>query len=123
MNPFTKAFVASGAIGHRKFVKPTANDGEVALATAATDNIIGVTDFPSGAASGARIDVILFGPADIDVGGTVAPGALITTDAAGKAVAAAPGAGVNHFIGGRILVNGASGDIAKAFINPTRIQG
>jgi hypothetical protein len=34
MNPHIKTFIASGAIGHRRLVKFTANDGEVALAGA-----------------------------------------------------------------------------------------
>lgn len=123
MNPHIQTFVASGAIGHRRQVKFTANDGEVALATAPTDVIAGVTDFPGGATNGQRIDVVLFGPADVEVGGVVTPGAGITADASGKAIAAAPGAGVNHFVSGRLLVNGAAGDIAKAFVNPHRIQG
>lgn len=123
MNPLIKTFVASGAIGHRKLVKFTANDGEVVLATAAADNVIGVTDYPSGATNGQRIDVVLFGVAEVEAGGTLAPGAYIAADASGKAVAAAPAAGANNGVAGRILVNGASGDFAKAFINPTRIQG
>ncbi|MGI8395669.1 hypothetical protein ACRYWZ_04770 [Agrobacterium deltaense] len=123
MNPFIKSFVCAGAIGHRKQVKFTANDGEVALATAPTDVIAGVTDFPGGAADKARIDVVLFGPADIEIGGAVTPGASVTADATGRAVAAAPAAGVNNFVLGRVLVNGVAGDIAKAFVNPHRIQG
>ena len=53
----------------------------------------------------------------------ITPGALITADASGKAVAAAPAAGVNNRTGGTLLVNGAAGDIAKSFINPGQIQG
>lgn len=123
MNPHTQTFVAAGTIGHRRQVKFTANDGEVALATAATDIVIGVTDFPGGATVGERIDVVLLGPAEIECGGTIAPGVGFTADANGKAIAAAPGAGVNHYVGGRILVNAVSGDIAKVFVNPHRIQG
>ncbi|CZT36422.1 hypothetical protein [Rhizobium sp. 9140] len=123
MNPFIKAFIASTDLAHRAQVKFTAIDGEVALATAPTDVIAGVVDYPNGAKIGQRVDVVLFGPAEILVGGTVTPGAGITADANGKAVAAAPGAGVNHFIVGRVLTGGVSGDIAKAFINPHRIQG
>lgn len=123
MNSYTRTFVCSGAIGHRRQVKYTGNDGEVALATSPTDIIAGVTDFPGGAKDKERIDVVLFGPAEIELGGTVGPGAGVTADANGKAVAAAPAAGVNHFILGRVLVNAVAGDIAKAFVNPHRIQG
>ncbi|KQR75755.1 hypothetical protein [Rhizobium sp. Leaf341] len=123
MNPYTKTFVASGDLSHRALVKFTANDGEVALATAPTDLIAGVVDYPNGAKSGGRVDVVLFGPAEVLVGGTVLPGAGITADGTGRAIAAAPGAGINHFVVGRVLTNGVVGDIAKAFINPHRIQG
>ncbi|MEA3533719.1 hypothetical protein [Rhizobium sp. CC-YZS058] len=123
MNRIVRAFTAAGAIGHRRLVKYTANDGEVALATASTDIIAGVTDYPNGASNGQRIDVVLDGPADIEAGGVMTPGAAITADGTGRAVAAAPGAGVNAFVAGRTLVNTAAGDIAKAIINPTRIQG
>jgi hypothetical protein len=120
-----KTYVASGAIPHRRQVKFTANDGEVTLATAATDVICGVTDFPNGAADKGRVDVVLFGPAEVECGGTMSPAttAGFTSDANGKAVAAAPGAGVNHYVGGRVLVNAVSGDIAKVIVNPDRIQG
>lgn len=124
MTRIVKSLVSASALAHRRQVKFTANDGEVALATSPTDNVIGVIDFPGGVdAAGKRIDVVLFGPAEVECGGTLTPGAYITADANGKAVAAAPAAGVNNGVAGRILVNGVSGDYARAFVNPARIQG
>lgn len=123
MNKIIKSYVATSAIPHRRQVKAGANDGEVALATASTDNIIGVSDYPSGAAISERIDIVLFGETEVDVGGAIAPGAFITADASGKAIAAAPAAGVNARTSGMLLVNAVSGDIARAFITPNRIQG
>ena len=123
MNPFVKSFTAAGACTHRRLATFNANDGEIAQATGPTQRIAGVFDCPGGATSGQRVDVILFGPADIDYGGTVLPGAYITADADGKAVAAAPAQGVNNFLAGRALVNAASGDIAKSFINTSVMQG
>lgn len=123
MNKIIKNFTASGAIAHRRLVKFTATDGVVAQASAATDKIAGVVDYPSGAIDGGRVDVVLFGIADVDYGGTVAAGADITSDASGKAVAAAPGAGVNNNTAGRGLTGAIAGDIAKTFINPGKIQG
>lgn len=119
----TKNYVATTAIPHRRFVKPGANDGEVALATAPTDKIIGVSDAPGGAAIGQRIDVRHLGEAEVEVGGNVAAGSFITADASGKAVAAAPAAGANARTGGLLLVAGASGDFARAFITPGSMQG
>lgn len=123
MTRYVKTFIASGALGHRRQVKATATDGVVTLATAPTDDIIGVVDYPSGATDGARVDVVLFGPAEVEGGGAIGFGKLFTTDANGRAVAAAPAAGVNNGVGGRTLAGVASGDFFYAFVNPTRIQG
>jgi hypothetical protein len=118
-----KSFTAITAIGHQVQVKAGANDGEVALATASTDNIIGVTDCPGGAAVGERIDVVLLGETEIQVGGTIAFGSFFTADANGKAIAAAPAAGVNARTGGILTIGAVSGDIARVLVTPNRIQG
>ncbi|BCH58980.1 hypothetical protein RvVAR0630_16040 [Agrobacterium vitis] len=123
MNKLIKSFIASTAIGHQVQVKAGANDGEVALATASTDNIIGVTDYPGGAVIGERIDVVLLGETEIQVGGTITFGAFFTADANGKAVAAAPAAGVNARTGGILTVSAVLGDIARVLVTPNRIQG
>lgn len=123
MTRIVKTFVASGALAHRRQVKATATEGVVALATDPTDDIIGVVDYPSGAANGERVDVVLFGPAEVEGGGAVPFGKLFTCDANGRAVVAAPAAGINNGVGGRTLATVASGDFFRAFVNPTRIQG
>lgn len=123
MNPFVKTFVASAVLAHQTQVIFTANDGEVGPAVSATGVIAGVVDQPGGAKQGERVDVVLFGPADIVAGGTIAAGAFFTSDANGKAVAAAPAAGVNNVVGGRLLAKAVSGDIVKAFVNPGSFQG
>lgn len=122
MNPYVKTYTASGAIGHRRFVKFSAA-GVVIVATAITDEIIGVADAPGGAVNGADVDIVVFGPAEVEAGGAVSAGNFVTAGAAGVAVAAAPAAGVNAHVGGRALDAMASGDFAKIFINPGRIQG
>lgn len=123
MSRIVKNFLAAAAIGHRRLVKFTANDGEVALATAATDAIAGVTDFPNGAEAGERIDVVLFGTAEVVAGGTIAAGALFTAGAAGVAVAAAPAAGVNNSTGGMVLTGAVSGDFVRVLVQRGSIQG
>ena len=123
MNPFIKTFVAAGAIAHRRLVAFTDVDGELVQATASSDRIAGILDMPGGAVTGQRIDVILFGPAEVEFGGTVKPGEFITSDADGKAVAAAPAADANSHVAGRALANAVSGDIARTMINPGLIQG
>jgi hypothetical protein len=118
-----KNFLATTAMPHRRQVKAGANDGEVALATASTDNIIGVTDCPGGAAIGDRIDVVLLGETELDIGGTIAFGAFFTADGTGKGVAAAPAAGVNARTGGLMTIGAVSGDVARVLVTPSRIQG
>ena len=123
MSKIIKNYVASGACTHRRLAKATATDGVVALASAATDMIIGVFDYPNGAADGERVDVVLFGIAEVDFGGTVAAGDNITSDASGKAVAAVPAAGVNNKTAGRTLYGQVAGDRGDVLINPGDVQG
>lgn len=123
MNPFVKTFVAAARIEHRTIVVFTGNDGEVTPATNATGRVAGVVDYPGGADAGQRIDVVLFGPADVVAGGTMLPGAFFVANASGQAVAAAPAAGANAVLAGRVLANAVSGDIVKAFVNPGSMQG
>ncbi len=118
-----KTFVAVGAIANRRLVKFGTGDGLVAQGAAATDLIIGVSDCPGGVADGERVDVVLFGITEVEFGGAVARGALFVSDANGKAVAAAPAAGVNNNVGGRALSTCAAGDIQPALIAPATIQG
>ena len=47
----------------------------------------------------------------------------MTADADGKAVAAAPGSGVNIRVAGVALVSAASGDIIPVLLAPQQIQG
>ena len=123
MNPHTKNFAASGAVGHRRLVKFTATDGVLALATAPTDLIAGVSDCPGGVADGQRFDVIQHGPAEVVAGGTIAPGASFTAGAAGAAFAAAPAAGVNNVVAGFTETGAVVGDFVRAFVQRGHIQG
>ena len=123
MNPFVKTFIAAAALSHRMIVVFTGNDGEVNAAASATGKIAGIVDQPGGAKTGERVDVVLFGPAEVVAGGTIAAGDFITADANGKAIAAAPATGVNNVVAGRTLTKAVEDDIVKAFINPASIQG
>lgn len=114
-------FDAGAAINGNRILKLSA-DATVVQAAAATDALIGVSD-SNGAASGERIDVTLTGVAEICLGGTVTRGALLTSDSAGKGVAAAPSAGVNNRVIGVALVSGVSGDIIDVLLSPGSMQG
>lgn len=117
-----KAFTVAAALGARLLVKPTATAGQVAAAVASTDAIIGVSGRLPGAV-GEHVDVILGGIAEVVYGGTIAAGDLLTSDASGRAIAAAPGAGVNARVAGIALVAGVVGDIGTILLSPGRIQG
>jgi hypothetical protein len=120
-NRLTKSYAAGGVIGANLIVKFSA-DYTVVVAGAATDLLIGVTT-EIDAASGERVDVIHGGIADVKAGGTIARGALVTADAAGKAVAAAPAQGVNNHVLGRALIAAADGDIIPVLLAPGIMQG
>lgn len=122
MDKIIKTYVAGARVEHRRQVK-FSGDGAVVHTTGPTDLVIGVTDFPGGADSGARVDVVRFGFTDVEFAGVVARGAPFTSDANGKAVAAAPAAGVNAYTGGRAEVTTAAGDYSRCLVLPGVIQG
>lgn len=76
----------------RRIVKFTA-DRTVGLAAAATDDMIGVTADVGAEAVGYTVHVYRSGPVEIEVGGNIARGKEVTSDAVGRAVQAAPAAG------------------------------
>ncbi|SFF13466.1 capsid cement protein [Nitrosomonas sp. Nm166] len=117
-----KNYTAGGAISAYRIVKAGANDGEVLQAAAATDLLMGVCGAIA-PASGERVDIVKVGIAQVEFGGTVTRGQPVTSDANGKAVAAAPAAGVNNRIIGFAEVSAVSGDIADVLIAPGLMQG
>lgn len=117
-----KNFKAEAAIPKYRIVKHGAADDQVLLGAAATDAIFGITT-DIDAAINERCDVILDGQADVEYGGTITRGALLTSDASGRAVAAAPAAGSNNRIVGIAMVSGVLGDIGSVSLSPGSVQG
>ncbi len=96
--------------------------GNVVVATAVTDQIIGVAQ--ESGAIGLQINVIVDGICAVLTGaGGLTPGALVTADATGQGIAAAPAAGVNNFILGYALETAAAGAFCAVLISKQRIQG
>lgn len=116
-----KTLIAGAAIAKNRIVKFSATD-TVIQAAAATDKLVGVSD-NVGTDSGDRGDVIMSGIALVEYGGTVAAGDLLTADANGKAIAAAPAAGANARVIGVAMDAGVSGDIGSVLIAPGSVQG
>lgn len=105
-NGATVAFEAGGDILPHRIVKFGSDDNTVVQADAATDLFIGVSYLPNanedpvrvGQAqpelkliAGDTVDVVVSEYPRVEFGGTVARGAAVTSDANGKAVAAAAG--------------------------------
>ncbi|RJP20724.1 MAG: DUF2190 domain-containing protein [Deltaproteobacteria bacterium] len=121
-NPLlTKSLVAGAAVAAYRIVKQS-DDNTVVQGAAATDKLMGISD-NLGAANGARCEVHLAGPVEVEYGGNVAVGDPLTSDANGKAVVAAPAVGVNNRIIGFAVVAGAASDIGSCNIAPGVMQG
>jgi hypothetical protein len=118
----TRNFVAGAALVKRRIVKFDSSDWTVIQATAVTEALVGVSAELT-VASGERVDVHLAGVVEVEFGGTVTRGGMLTADSDGKAVAAAPAQGVNNNVVGRAIVSGSSGDIGLVLLAPGIIQG
>ena len=104
---------AGGAVAPHRIIKYGDADGKVVQSAAAADAHVGVAGRAS-TASGGRVEIARAGIADIEYGGTVARGSLLTADADGKAVSAADG---NRVIG-VAEVSGVAGDIGQVLLAP-----
>jgi hypothetical protein len=119
----SKNYTAEGVIAAYRIVKFGAADGGVLVAAAATDKLIGVNDRIPFAAIGDRSDIIRVGIAEVEYGGTVAAGDLLTADASGRAIVATASAGANVRFIGVAEVAGVVGDIGSMMIEPGSFQG
>lgn len=122
-NPtLTRNFTTGGAIAARRFVMFGSADHTIVQADGATALIVGAST-ELAAASGARCDAHLAGIVEVEAGGSITRGVKVTSDANGKAVAAAPAAGVNNQIGGIAMVSASSGDVMTVLLSPHTMQG
>jgi hypothetical protein len=107
----TENFIAGAAIAPYRICKPGAADGTAIQAAAVGDFAFGVSD-SLGAAINARVDIKTMGLVEVEYGAVVVRGALLTSDAAGKAVTAVA---TNRTIG-IARVSGVAGDIGQALL-------
>lgn len=125
MIQLVKTYTATAAaINARRIVKFDGTTKTLVLqAAAAADASIGVITEVAAAAS-ERVDVVLQGVTYVEAGGTFNPGAMLTSDASGRAVAAVPSAGTNNRIVGIALEEStAAGDLVLLLVNPFSTQG
>ena len=79
---------------------------------------------PGTFAIGARVDVVISGITEVEAGAAFSAGALLTADGTGRAIVAAPAAGVNNRIVGIALQPaGAAGDLVQINVTPLSLQG
>lgn len=103
-----KGFKAAAAVTKFRAVKGTGNDGEVTPVTATTDIVLGVAQYSVSAGELAKkkdVSVRMDGISEMECGGTIQQGALVTITATGTIVAGATGTRVI----GTALADGASG--------------
>jgi hypothetical protein len=118
----TKNFNAGAAVGKRLLVKFGADGKTVVQAAAATDKIIGASvDIDS--AIGEPCDVAFGDIVPVIAGGNITRGDLVTSDANGKAVTAAPAAGANNRIAGIAMDDAVAGDLVDVFLKQGSVQG
>jgi hypothetical protein len=122
-NPgLTKAYIADADIQPYLILKVGSVDGNVALATAATDKLKGVSENVP-VAAGQTVDVIHSGIANVVAGGTIADGDWLTVNASSQAITAAPATGANAQIIGKAMTSAVAGDIFPVLIEMGQNQG
>lgn len=98
-----------------KFVEIGAG-GVATVCNAVTDRPIGVLQ--NAPKEGEEAEVVVSGGTKIVSSGNIAVGALVGTDAAGKAAAKTPGTDTTHFVVGQVIFPaGADGQILTAVVN------
>jgi hypothetical protein len=117
-----KSVKCTAAVAAWTQAKPGADDDTFSTAAAVGDSIVGVFQHATTNA-GDEVRVMLTGIIRIKLGGSVTRGALLTTDASGQGVAAAPAAGVNNSVIGRALASGGSGGILPFLLSQGQIKG
>jgi hypothetical protein len=118
-----KNYSAEGAIPAYRIVKFGAADGGVLVSAAAADKHVGVNGRLAAAVAGDRIDITRTGIAEVEYGGNVAAGDLLTSDASGRAIVATAAGAANIRIAGVAEVAGAVGDIGSMLVQPGSFQG
>lgn len=116
---FTRSYEASAAVAGYRIVKfsDAASSSKVAHAAANTDPLMGVSD-AMGADIGGMADVHRGGLVSVQLGGAVNAGDPLTSDANGKAIAAAAAVATTVRIIGYADAPGVADDIIDAFLAP-----
>lgn len=116
---FTRSYKAASAVEGYRIVTfaDAANDNTVETASANTDALMGVSD-RLGADADQMLDVHRGGLVSLQLGGAVSAGQPLTSDANGKAVAAAAASGTTVSIVGYADEPGVADDIISVMWAP-----
>lgn len=109
------------SIAAYRIVRVTSTPHTVALASATTDVLVGVTQDNAGASTQA-VPVAVHGIARVYMNDTCASGALITTDASGRGVPATANTAGVYVVGVCLDTVSATGTIASILVHPYQIQ-
>lgn len=115
------AYKAGAAVSPYRAVMFGADDLHVIQSAAATDKTIGINQSPQAAAAEDYVMIAFQGLGKVELGGTVARGDLLSSDAVGRAVAslAAP----TDRVIGVALASGVIGDIVRVSISQSKNGG
>ncbi|MFT4191671.1 MAG: DUF2190 family protein [Comamonas sp.] len=115
INSLFRSRTAEGAVERHRIVKAGTADGSAIQATAATDQLLGTSDELDHVA-GELVEVAVGPVPFVRLGGTVAAGDALTSDANGKAIAAT-------VAGSRIIGFAESAGVAEDIISYLRAPG
>ena len=123
-----KSFSPTAAITPFSVVKFGTDDSTVALATAATDLVIGFTNeieiTADDVTKGNLVDVVLGGIAEARAGAAITCGSRLTVDSMGRVIISAPATGANVQIIGTAMKSASSADeIIPVLIGHSVMQG
>ncbi len=123
MFPFIKSFPCSADVAGYRIVKfsDVAASNKVAAGAANTEPLIGISD-KMGGLSGGMVDVILIGPGKLKLGGIVAAGDPITSDANGAGVKLTGAATATRRCIAWAQEPGVSGDIIDVLVERSILQ-
>lgn len=116
-------FKATATIAPFTIVKGTANAGEAAPATAATDKVLGVAD-SIGQSAGNMVDVAIEGVHKVVAGAAFDAGDMLVSDSQGRAIRATFSASTTRYVIGKALAPAAAaGDIVAFAVFPSIVAG
>lgn len=126
-NGLIKSFTPASAMPPFSAVKFGADDNSVALATLASDWVIGFTNEMEVTADdvtkGNKVDVVMSGIIEARAGAAITRGARLTVDSSSRVITAAPATGANVQIVAIALASAVADDQIPVVIQLSVMQG